>query len=234
MKKITPDKSWEVFNQISSRYDKTNRILSLGIDKLWRKKVVSFISKEKEISILDLATGTGDLLKTILDKRPNVKSAVALDLAQKMLLLAEKKMLKEDYFSRVSFKVGSALALPSPNNTFDYVTIAYGIRNTGDVEKTLEEMQRVLKPNGEAIILEFSLPTNFFLRAMYLFYFRYILPLLGGLVTGNFSAYFYLNKSVEKFPSVKKIVSLMGQAKFHQIKAYPISWGICTLYVGKK
>ena len=200
MRIISPRESWEVFNKLASRYDRTNRILSLGIDKKWRKKVVSFIDPSKPIHLIDLASGTGDLLMAILEKLPNVKKATALDLAQNMLLVAEKKMVSKEFFAKVSFKVGSALDISTPENTFDCATMAFGIRNTGDVEKTLSEIHRVLKPSGQCLILEFSIPKSFFFKTVYLAYFRYVLPLIGGILTRNFSAYYYLNRSVEKIP----------------------------------
>ena len=163
-----------------------------------------------------------------------LKKAVALDLAQKMLLLGEKKMVSQSYFAKVSFKVGSALDVPNGENAFDCATMAFGIRNTGNVEKTLSEIYRILKPRGQCLILEFSIPKNFFFKALYLAYFRYALPLLGGILTKNFSAYYYLNQSVEKFPQPKELLSLMQKQGFSRCSFHSLSWGICTLYLGYK
>ncbi len=231
---IAAKDSWKVFNKISDNYDKTNRVLSWGIDKAWRKQVVSFIPNSPNMKLIDLASGTGDLLMAILEAKKNIGKAIAFDLAQKMLLLGEKKMLKKDYFSKVSFTVGSALSIPFQEESFDIATMSFGIRNTGDTQKTLSEIYRVLKRNGIVLILEFSLPSNFFLRNLYLLYFRYILPFIGGLITKEYQAYRYLNQSVENFPFGKDFLDLMRKSYFINCQAIPLSGGICTLYLGHK
>jgi demethylmenaquinone methyltransferase/2-methoxy-6-polyprenyl-1,4-benzoquinol methylase len=226
--------TWLIFEKIASRYDLTNHILSLGIDYFWRKKVSSIIVKEQEITIVDLATGTGDLLLAILKDHPNIVRALGIDMSPKMLSLAEAKFIKKKNYLNTSLRLGDVGCLPLNNNDWDYVTIAFGIRNTSDTFKSLQEMYRVLKTGGKVIVLEFSLPKNFFFRNIYLIYFRYILPWLGFLITRELGAYKYLNNSVENFPHGESFIILMEQAGFVKCQQYPLTFGIASIYIGQK
>lgn len=222
---------WKVFDSIASSYDFTNRVLSVGQDVLWRKKVARYLPKGNDLCLLDLATGTGDLLFSLVATN-RIKKAVGVDLAEGMLEIAKKKPGGSS--SRVSFQKGDACSLTFEENSFDAASIAFGIRNVGSVSGCLRQMFRVLRPGGRAIILEFSLPRSSLVKAFYLTYFRYILPRLGGMISGDYHAYKYLNESVEDFPYGEKFVQLMCDADFSNINTCSLSLGVATIYCGEK
>lgn len=223
----------EMFNAISPSYDRVNRILSLGIDKGWRKKMRSHLPPGNNLSLLDLATGTADQLLSLMEDE-RIAEGVGIDLAEEMLVFGQKKVIGSKYKDNITLKVGSALAIPSEEDSFDCVTISFGIRNVQDPSLCLSEMHRVLKPCGRALILEFSLPTNRLVRSAHLLYLRRILPFVGGIVSGKRSAYSYLNKTIEAFPYGKAFCHLMEEAGFDNVRALPLSFGIATLYLGEK
>lgn len=228
---MTQQQVSQMFNEISSSYDSVNRVLSFGIDKAWRKKLIQHLPKGDNLRLLDLATGTGDQLIPLM-KSGKVGEAVGIDLAEEMLALGHKKIIAEGYGDQVSMQVASATEIPQKENSFDCVTISFGIRNVqGDC---LKEMYRVLIPSGKALILEFSLPKNRLIRHLHLFYLRRVLPTIGGLISGKKSAYRYLNKTIESFPYGDQFLALLEQAGFIQLKAIPLTFGIATLYVGEK
>lgn len=231
--KTNKKESWKIFEKIAHRYDIANRILSLGIDKLWRKKVISLIPDE-EVGVLDLATGTGDLLLEIVQNRKRIKRAVGVDMSPQMLKLAEKKALDRGIYDRCSFRIGDITYLHFKNLEWDWITIAFGIRNTPDTLKVLQEMRRVLKKKGKVIILEFSLPSQIWLRWLYLFYFRYLLPVFGFFITGHYAAYRYLNSTVESYPHGEKFLSLMRKAGFERSYSISLTFGIASIYIGHK
>lgn len=228
------NETWPIFEKIAHRYDLINRVLSLGIDRSWRKKVSRLIENDQDITLLDIATGTGDLLLTILNNHDNISRSVGLDMSPSMLKLAEEKTFKKKFYKKTSFRIGDATQLLFSAEEWDYVTIAFGIRNTYSPLKSLQEMYRVLKPEGKVIILEFSIPENFFIKVIYLFYFRYLLPLIGGILSGKLKAYQYLNKSVEEFPHGIEFLNLMRKANFTECIQYPLTFGIATIYIAKK
>lgn len=172
---------YKMFDAISSSYDRVNRILSLGIDQFWRKKVAELFQPEKKSSILDLATGTGDQLIALLKKHPLIEKGVGIDLSENMLAIARTKIEKTPFANQVTYERQSATALKFEDQSFDLVTMAFGIRNVDQVDRCLGEMYRVLSEKGKAMILEFSLPQNKFLRKAHLFYLRHVLPMVGGL-----------------------------------------------------
>lgn len=235
-KKNSPnrEKVWEMFNRISSRYDLLNRMLSFGQDIRWRNKVSSFVTDTKNQHLLDLATGTGDLMLTIVKNNKSVTQAVGLDMADKMLLIGQQKIKNSNLENKIQMVRGNVENIPFDNNSYDLVTIAFGIRNVVYLEKSLKEIFRVTKTGGQAFILEFSLPSNILIRKSYLFYFRYILPLIGSIISGDSYAYRYLNQTVETFPYGEQFCKLMNEAGFDEVKLVPLTFGVASVYIGKK
>jgi demethylmenaquinone methyltransferase/2-methoxy-6-polyprenyl-1,4-benzoquinol methylase len=225
---------WKMFDRIAHRYDLLNRLLSAGQDVIWRKKVGKFLPQKETLHVLDVATGTADLLIYMRETNPAVQSGVGIDMAEQMLAIGREKLTKKGIEKQFTLRTGNAEAIPFSDNQFDAATISFGIRNVTDVPKALREMQRVLKKGGRALILEFSLPENKLLRSLYLFYFRNILPKIGGLISGDFYAYKYLNNTVETFPYGKDFCKLMSDAGFKNVQMHPLTFGIATIYYGDK
>ncbi|MCX7835900.1 MAG: bifunctional demethylmenaquinone methyltransferase/2-methoxy-6-polyprenyl-1,4-benzoquinol methylase UbiE [bacterium] len=219
----------QMFNRISRRYDLANRILSFGIDQCWRRKAISKLGNLQNKSMLDVATGTGDMIWIALKKYPQLQP-VGLDYAPQMLQLAKQK----DTQNRVHWILGSADDLPLQDNSMDVITISFGIRNVANYQRALQEFYRVLKPNGMLAILEFSMPTNPLWKKIYRFYLFNLLPWIGGIVSGDKKAYHYLPKSVEAFPYGERLVNLMKEASFQEVQQHPLTGGIATLYTAKK
>jgi len=223
-----------MFDRIAPRYDLLNRILSGGTDVAWRRDMARLLPDWKDLNVLDLATGTGDVLLTLYDMDPKMKGGVGMDMSGKMLSLAKGKIAERGLSERLRMVRADATAIAAPDDHFDAVTIAFGIRNVIDVTKALREMYRVLKPGGRVLILEFSLPENALFRQAYLFYFRHVLPRIGGLISGDRYAYRYLNQTVESFPYGQAFCDLMTEAGFNDVRAHPLSFGIASLYQGDK
>lgn len=225
--------SWKMFDQIASTYDKLNHILSLNMDLVWRKKLTHYLPKNMPLYLLDLATGTGDQLFTILKERPQTQKIIGLDLSQEMLKIAKKKQVQSLHKNQIEFIHADAIQIPFQDNTFDAVTFSFGIRNVADPLASLSEIWRVLKPKGKALILEFSIPSPPF-SYFYLAYLRYILPSIGALFSKQKDAYLYLNKTIETFPSGSVFCSLMQQSGFDTVFKKSMAFGAVTLYVGQK
>ncbi len=228
-----PQDSWKMFDAISSTYDRTNRILSFGMDRGWRRKVASFLPQQKQLRVLDIASGTGDQLIALFECGAPIEAAAGIDLSQEMLDLAKQKVEAKRYWSKIEWLRADAGNLPFPEETFDAATFSFGIRNVPDPFQSLKEIKRILKPNGRALILEFSLPP-YPIRPVYLLYLRHLLPRIGGLVSRAPAAYRYLNQTIESFPFGKAFCSLMEQAGFSQVKAHRMAFGAVSLYVGEK
>lgn len=226
--------TWPMFDRIAKRYDLLNRLLSFRQDVGWRRTLARHLPEGDSLRVLDLATGTGDLLLALQNETPRVRSGAGLDMSWKMLELAREKFLRLRIWDRFQLVRGDATALAVGDETFDAVTIAFGIRNVSDVPAALSEMRRLLRTGGRALILEFSLPKNSIIRFGYLLYFRRVLPFVGGAISGDHGAYRYLNESVESFPYGEAFLDLMRAAGFTRLKAIPLSFGIATLYVGDK
>jgi len=226
--------SWKMFNRISTSYDFLNHLFSFGLDVYWRKHLIRYLSAGKNQLVLDLATGTADALITLAQDNPKVKIAYGLDLAEQMLNVGRQKINSQGLEQKIFLQHGDAHQIPFGTDHFDAVTIAFGIRNMTEYKQVLTQMLRVLKPNGRALILEFSLPENAFLRSVYLFYLRRVIPLVGGWFSGDKEAYRYLNKTVEDFPYGQNFCRAMESVGFKNVQAFPLTLGIATLYKAEK
>ncbi len=225
---------WKMFDRIAHRYDLLNRLLSMWQDVRWRNRVARHLPDRDDQNILDLATGTGDLLISIFNHSKRVKSGIGIDMAEKMLEFGRPKLVKRNLQDKITLQTGNATDIPFEENRFDAVTISFGIRNVTDVSQSLGEMHRVLNDGGRAIILEFSLPKNKLMRNSYLFYFRNVLPRIGGLISGDSFAYRYLNETVETFPYGQDFCDLMTATGFKNVRQSPLTFGIATIYQGDK
>jgi len=225
---------WRMFDRIARRYDLLNHLLSLGQDIRWRKKVARFLVNKYDQYILDLATGTGDQLLYMFSCSDLIDRALGTDLALKMLDRGREKVKKRKLEDRIVLEEGDAENIQYPDNIFDAVTISFGIRNLMSVERSLSEMYRVLKPAGRVLILEFSIPQNILMRSIYLFYFRYLLPFIGSVISGDRYAYRYLNETVEGFPYGDAFCQLLRESGFQNVSMYPQTFGIATIYCGDK
>ncbi|MFO7973557.1 MAG: ubiquinone/menaquinone biosynthesis methyltransferase [Candidatus Hydrogenedentota bacterium] len=222
-----------MFDRIVERYDFLNRFLSLRRDVAWRKHVARMLPEGEALRFLDLATGTGDLLLATLEERPGAAYVVGLDMAEKMLSRCKEKLTRRDASDAAKVVRGDAAVVPARDESFDAVTMAFGIRNMPDVKAALRETRRVLKPGGLLLILEFSMPRKPF-RWVYLFYLRHILPRVAGCISGNNAAYEYLNRTIEDFPFGEAFCRLMHEAGYRNISARPQTFGIATIYRGER
>lgn len=221
-----------MFNNIAGNYDFLNHFLSAGIDRRWRKKVIQVLRKAQSKRILDVATGTADL--AIAESKLSTEKIIGVDIADQMLEIGRKKIAKKNLTPRISLETGDSEALRFEEASFDAVTVAFGVRNFENLDKGLSEMHRVLENNGIAAILEFSRPRKFPIKQLYSFYFKHILPTLGKIVSKHDSAYTYLPESVSTFPDGEDFLKHMQQAGFSQLQQKPLTFGIATLYTGKK
>lgn len=227
------EKIQQMFGAIAPRYDFLNRLLSFGIDRRWRKKAVRLLKFSEGSQILDVATGTGDVALEIARATPLSVKITGADFCPEMVELGKIKVAQSPYADRIEFKVAPCEDLPFPDNTFDSITIAFGIRNVVDRKLGLAEMWRVVRPGGRLIILEFSTPRSQLFKQIYYFYFRRLLPMIGGMFS-KFTAYQYLPESVLEFPSHEEFSRMIAEAGFHNIHLYELTLGIATMYVGEK
>lgn len=228
------DEVWKMFDRVARRYDFLNRLISFGMDVSWRRKMSDFLPPHRGQHVLDLATGTADQILFLFEKSHKVKSGVGMDLAEKMLEIGREKTISLGLSGVITLKIGDAMDIPADDNQFDAVTISFGIRNVIDVGKALREMYRVLKPNGRALVLEFSLPHNRLIRGAYLLYLRHILPRVGALVSGDSYAYRYLNETIESFPYGGAFCDKLRAAGFRAVEAHPVTFGVAMIYKGSK
>ena len=222
---------WHMFNRLAKRYDGVNRVLSLGLDGGWRRTLVDYVPPDRPLRLLDVATGTGDVLLELLQQCPQIHQATGVDMAEEMLQLARCKAAAKG-LTHVEWCQGDAMNLPLANDSFDVVTMAFGLRNMAKPQAALSHIHRVLAPGGRVLILEFSVPRSWWLRLPYLFYLRHILPRIGGLLSGQPQAYRYLNRTVEEFASPHQVTKWLRQAGFTHVRATPLTCGIVTLYEG--
>jgi len=222
-----------MFGSIAPRYDLLNRLLSLGIDRRWRRFAVRQIGVAGPGRVLDVATGTGDVALEIASRTPASVSVVGVDFCKEMVDLGQVKVQASRHAGRITLEVAPCEEIPYPDRTFDAATIAFGIRNVVDRVKGLTEMHRVLKDGGRIVILEFSTPTLPVFSTLYTFYFLKVLPVIGGAFS-RFSAYRYLPDSVMEFPSRESFKGMMSQVGFKDVKHYDLTGGIATVYVGTR
>jgi len=222
-----------MFNNISKTYDFLNHFMSLGIDIIWRKKAIKELLTDKPQEILDVATGTGDFAFEALEiLKP--KKIIGVDISRGMLDIAQEKITKRKKQDVFEVRLGDSEKLLFDDNTFDAVTVAYGVRNYENLEKGIADMLRVLKPGGKVVILEFSKPRNFPIKQLYNFYFHYITPTIGKIFSKDSSAYSYLPESVEAFPDGERFTSLMEKVGYKNTKWRSLTFGICSIYTGNK
>jgi demethylmenaquinone methyltransferase/2-methoxy-6-polyprenyl-1,4-benzoquinol methylase len=222
----------EMFNNISKRYDFLNHFLSLGIDRLWRKKAVKQLREIEPKSILDIATGTGDFALALLKLDPD--EIVGVDISEGMLNVGKEKMKKKGVDNIIKLELGDSEKLQFDDNRFDALTVGFGVRNYENLEKGLSDMLRVLRPGGKAVILEFSKPKKFPIKQMFGFYSRYLIPFFGKLISKDKRAYAYLPESVEAFPEGPAFLDIMEKIGYKDLKGIPVSGGIATIYLGTK
>ena len=219
-----------MFNAVAPRYDFLNRLLSAGNDKRWRKLAVNEFESVANKTYLDVATGTADIALEIASRQPAPNKIIGMDFSQSMLELGNNKVSGQD----IKLIPGSAEHIPLKDKTFDGVITAFGVRNFSDAEQGLREMHRVLKPNGEIVVLEFSFPQNVLLQWLYRFYFEKILPLTGRIISGHKSAYSYLPASVANFPQGNAFKKMLEESGFENVSFKQLTFGIVTLYTGLK
>ncbi len=222
----------QAFDHIAPRYDFMNRLLSMGIDITWRRRALRSISNAPS-SILDLATGTGDLIIMEAETFPEAM-ITGIDLSRKMLSIAKSKAEKNKFSDRINFIQGNCLEMPFEDNSFDVATIAFGIRNFESIVAGYKEMLRVLKPGGELVVLELSRPQTKILSAFYSFYLTKVTPALGSFFTGNRKEYRYLPESINCVPQGKEMLALLRDADFRECRFQTYTFGICSCYTAVK
>ena len=222
----------EMFNNISAKYDFLNHFLSLGIDKLWRKKAVKMLRPINPKRILDIATGTGDFALESLSLKPT--QVVGLDISSGMLEYGRVKMKKKGVDHIITMQQGDSEEIPYEDNYFDGLTVGFGVRNFENLEKGLGEMLRVVRPGGKLIILEFSKPKKFPIKQLFTFYSNNIIPILGKSISKDSNAYTYLPESVAAFPEGKDFEDILAKVGYKDIISTLVSGGIATIYAGTK
>ncbi len=240
-KKVTPYKDSslnkkeqveQMFDNISGNYDGLNRVISFGVDVKWRKKVIELVKAASPDSVLDIATGTGDL--AISMTKTNASRIVGLDISEGMLAVGRKKIKEKDLSGRIEMIQADSEALPFEDNSFDAITVAFGIRNFETLEKGLAEIYRVLKPKGIFVILETSVPTKFPFKQGYFFHSRVILPIIGKLFSRDKVAYSYLSESAASFPYGEELNNILRKIGFIEVEDQPQTFGVATIYTATK
>ncbi|WP_242610464.1 bifunctional demethylmenaquinone methyltransferase/2-methoxy-6-polyprenyl-1,4-benzoquinol methylase UbiE [Ancylomarina subtilis] len=221
-----------MFNNIARKYDFLNHFLSLGIDKLWRKKAIKLLRSHQPKRMLDIATGTGDFAIAALKLNPD--SVVGIDISTEMLAVGREKIIKKGLQDKISLFEGDSENIQFGDNSFDAITVAFGVRNFENLEKGISEMYRVLDKGGKLVVLEFSKPRKFPVKQIYNFYFFKILPFWGRIVSKDVSAYTYLPESVESFPDGEKFLQICKSCGFDTVKEQRLSFGIASIYIGTK
>lgn len=222
----------EMFDNIAPKYDFLNHLLSMGIDKLWRKKAVKMIGKHNPKKILDIATGTGDFALEMVNLNP--EKVVGLDLSEQMLSHGRVKIEKKGLSNLIEMVKGDSEKLPFDDNSFDAISVGFGVRNFENLDQGLSEIYRVLKPGGILAVLEFSKPKVFPVKQIFYFYFHFILPLIGKVFSKDQRAYTYLPESVEAFPEGSAFVEILEKQGFKSIKCTGLTFGISSIYSGIK
>ena len=229
----TPARIASMFDAIAPRYDLLNHVLSAGMDRGWRERAIDAIALPEDARVLDLCTGTGDLALAAIARRSKA-SVVGVDFAAEMLRLALTKVRSASLHGRISLVRGDAARIPVGDSTCDAATIGFGIRNVAEPERALAEIVRVLKPGGRLAILEFGQPRIPGIRTLYAWYFRYMLPLVGRLISKHQSAYSYLPASVGTFPPPAEFAKILAATGFSHVQAVPLTFGIVYLFMARK
>lgn len=221
-----------LFNSISPNYDSLNRIMTFGIDMVWRKRVVRLVQKQKHNSILDIATGTGDLALSLA--KLNSDTIIGLDISKEMLSIGKQKVLSRNLNHRIKMLSGDSEDLNFKDESFDIVTISFGIRNLENIEKGLNEIKRVLKSKGALVILETSVPKNIIVKSLYLLYVRNIIPSISFILSNNRFAYQYLSDSAIAFPCGESFNNILRKNGFIEVDDFPQTFGVSSIYFAKK
>lgn len=222
-----------MFNGIAPYYDFLNRLLSLGIDTRWRKRAIRELRADAPKVLLDVATGTADLALEAA-KQLSVERIIGIDISTQMLDIGRSKIKKRQLSPLIELQEGDSENLPFADNTFDAITVAFGVRNFEHLERGLQEMHRVLKPGGKLVVLEFSKPKSFPFKQLYDFYFRNILPAIGKVTSKDPRAYRYLYESVQAFPDGDRFIGILEQLGYKSNQCIPLTLGICSVYTGIK
>jgi demethylmenaquinone methyltransferase / 2-methoxy-6-polyprenyl-1,4-benzoquinol methylase len=226
------DQVAEMFDNIAPRYDFLNHFLSFGIDKIWRRKAIRLLMKHSPSNILDVATGTGDF--AIESLKTGAQKVIGVDISEEMLVVGRAKIKTLGVDHRIILQKGDSEELEFSDDSFDAVTIAFGVRNFENLSKGIDELFRVLKPGAIICVLEFSKPKYFPIKQMFGFYSFYILPFFGQLFSKDKSAYRYLPESVEQFPDGEDFLKVLKQSGFTQTREYRQTFGVATIYTGIK
>lgn len=222
-----------MFDRIAPTYDKLNHLMSLGIDRRWRRAAVDALGQYKPKQILDIATGTGDFA-LLLAKRLKPQHITGADISEGMMAVGREKVEKEGLQDTISFEHEDCMQLSFPDGTFDAVTSAYGVRNFQDLDKGLREMRRVLQPGGHLLIVELTPPPRFPMKQLFWLYAHVVMPLLGRLISHDDSAYTYLPASMEAFPQPEQMEGILKRAGFAEVMWKRFTFGISTMYLAKK
>ena len=222
-----------MFNSIAPKYDLLNRTLSAGIDVGWRKKAIRLLQAKHPKILLDVATGTGDLAITA-EQLLHPEKIIGIDISNGMLDHGKKKIKELGLSNTIELMEGDSEDIHYPNEYFDAVMVAFGVRNFQHLDKGIKEIHRVLKKGGQIMVLEFSQPKLPFIKQFYSFYMNVVTPGIGGIISKNRDAYQYLNDSVQKFPEGKAFVNVLEKADFTETTIKRLSWGICSIYTGTK
>jgi len=222
----------KMFDNISPSYDFLNHLLSFNIDKIWRKKAIARLSRFQPVTILDIATGTADF--AIAASRLKPGKIIGVDLSDNMLSIGKKKVKRRGLSELITLRKGDSENIQYKDNSFDAVTVGFGLRNFDKLEKGLSEIYRVLNPGGALVVLEFSQPENFFFRKLYLFYLTMLLPKLGHIISRNRGAYLYFPESVLKFPYGNEFIIILEKVGFEKCEYFVQTMGIATIYICRK
>ncbi|MBR5334317.1 MAG: bifunctional demethylmenaquinone methyltransferase/2-methoxy-6-polyprenyl-1,4-benzoquinol methylase UbiE [Alistipes sp.] len=238
MKPYNSDKSKkeevrEMFNNIAPTYDRLNHILSLSIDKMWRRRVVRLVRRLKPARVMDLATGTGDLAIKMAKRIPEAR-IMGVDLSENMLAVAAEKVRRQGLEDHIALYQGDAEQLDVNDGLLDVVTVAFGVRNFGNLEQGLREIWRALHSGGHIVILEFSTPSNPIVRKLYEFYSNHVMKPVGGMLSKDQKAYDYLPDSIVEFPAPDKFIALLQKVGFAECRRRSQSCGIAQIYIARK